>query len=163
MYTLLNMSAFKDRIAEAANEKGLTKAALAKLLDMSRSNMTHWFGGRATDPKGDAVTRAAEILGVNALWLSAGKGPKHPTGKDGKPVKPIKVKPDSDAGAVIRMYDTMPPHIQDMARRQMRDLVEAFAPKSDANPFSKVKDEKKAAKKKSASKSTSRKRRTGNA
>lgn len=159
MITLLNMPAFKDRIDEAARDKGLTKSALAKLLDMSRSNMTHWFSGRAKDPKGDAVTRAAEILGVNALWLSAGKGPKHPTDKEGKVVKPIKIKPDSDVGSLVRMYDTMPPNIQQMARRQFRDLVEAFAPPSDANPYGQ-------GKKKSATTKTAKaggKRRTGNA
>lgn len=137
MYTLLNMTTFQERIDEAARDKGLTRSALAKLLDMTRSNMTHWFGGRAVNPKADAVARAAEILGVNSLWLSSGKGPKHPTDKEGKAVKPMKVKPDSDAGAILRMYDAMPDHIRPMARRQWRDLIEAYGPKSDANPFGK--------------------------
>jgi transcriptional regulator with XRE-family HTH domain len=131
------MTTFRERIDEAARDKGLTRSALAKLLDMSRSNMTHWFGGRATNPKADAVARAADILGVNPLWLSSGKGPKHPIDREGKTVKPMKVKPDSDAGAILRMYDSMPAHIQPLARRQWRDLLEAYAPKSDANPFGK--------------------------
>ncbi len=145
LYTLLNMTTFQERIEEAASDKGLTRSALAKLLDMTRSNMTHWFGGRAVNPKADAVARAASILGVNPLWLSSGKGPKHPTDEKGKPVKPIKVKPDTDAGAILRMYDSMPEHIRPIARRQWRDLLEAYGPKGDDNPFGK--GQKRAAKK----------------
>jgi transcriptional regulator with XRE-family HTH domain len=148
MYTLLNMTTFQERIDEAARDRGLTKAALAKMLDMTRSNMTHWFGGRAVNPKADAVARAADILGVNALWLSSGKGPKHPTDREGKAVKPMKIQPDSDAGAILRMYHSMPEHIRPMARRQWRDLIEAYGEPSEANPFGKgKKSAKKSAKK----------------
>lgn len=136
--TLLNMAAFKDRLEVAAREKGVSRSQLAKEVGMTRSNMTHWFGGRAKDPGGDALTRAAEFLGVNALWLSTGKGPKRPANGE-QAVKPLKVKPDSDHARILMMYDTMPEHLQAIARRQWRDLIEAAAPPSDGNPFGKGK------------------------
>lgn len=79
MFTILNMGAFIDRLKEAITAKNLTerqaRSAFSKL-GMTRSNLTHWFTGRATNPRIETVVPVADFLGVSAVWLATGVGQK---------------------------------------------------------------------------------------
>lgn len=141
MFTLLNMSTLKERIEEAAKDKGVSlqqaRADLIKLLGMSRSNMTHWFGGRAKEPKGAAAVKAADYFGVNVLWFAQGEGLKRHNGKEQK--VPAKPPLSPEAIEVAQSYDVMDSHVQEVVRRHMRDMNEALGSPSPTNPFGKGK------------------------
>lgn len=138
MFTLLNMGSFKDRLVEAVADAKMTtaeaRAALAKL-GMTRSNLTHWFGGRAINPSAAQLAPAAQLLGVNAVWLARGEGLKRPTKGDNKNMKLMQLS--QDAVDVALAYDAMEPHVQELIRRHMRDVNEALGSPSAGNPFGK--------------------------
>jgi transcriptional regulator with XRE-family HTH domain len=141
VFTLLNMGTFKDRLAEAVADAKMTtaeaRAALAKL-GMTRSNLTHWFGGRAKEPKGPALTTAAELLGVNAVWLAKGEGEKRPT-KENKKMSVKLMQLSQEAVDFAIMYDAMDPDVRELVRRHARDINEALGKPSVTNPFGKGK------------------------
>lgn len=144
--TLLNMSTFRERITEAAREKGVSQSALAKHLGMSRGNMSHWFGGRAIDPGAAAVSAAADFLGVSALWLSDEKGPKRPGQTGAKKVDKLTAE-ETDLEGLAAIYKAMPPEVQKLWRRQGRDLLEALGSPSKENPYGKSLGQKRPKKK----------------
>ncbi len=142
LFTLLSvMGTFKNRLDEAVADNKLTtaqaRAALAKL-GMTRSNLTHWFGGRAKEPKGPALATAADFLNVNAVWLAKGTGPKRP-GKEAKKVPAKLLQLSQDAVELAAAYDSMEPHVQAMIRRHMADVNEALGSPGPGNPFGKGK------------------------
>lgn len=156
LFTLLSMGTFKDRLAEAVADKKLTtseaRAALAKL-GMTRSNLTHWFGGRATNPSAALLASAAEFLGVNAVWLASGIGEKRPT-KGNKKMSAKLLQLSQEAVELAAAYDSMEPHVQAMIRRHMADVNEALGSPGPQNPFGK-------GKRRATKKPTSTKRKPG--
>lgn len=140
VFSILNMSTFKERLDEAVADAKLGKAEvrreLQKRLKMTRSNLSHWFSGRAKEPKGAAIAGAADYLGVSALWLAKGEGPKRTDGKEGSN-KLNRPRLSEDAMEVAAMYDTMDRHVRELVRKHMRDVNEALGAPSAANPFGK--------------------------
>lgn len=67
-----DMETFGDRLAKARGEAGLTQTQLAKKVGVSQTTVSDIERGRNAG-SGDAA-RFAETLGVNALWLSEGRG-----------------------------------------------------------------------------------------
>lgn len=157
MITLLNMSTFNDRLKEVVAEKGITeKEARAELKrrGMSRSNLSHWFGGRTVEPTVATAAPAADFFGVDVLWFVKGEGSKRPN-KEQKnvPIKLLQLSEEAVEFAV--MYESMEPHVRDLVRKHARDVNEALGSASTTNPFGKgkrpaAKVNKKAAKKKQA-------------
>jgi hypothetical protein len=141
MFTILNMSTFKDRLEEAARDKGVSipqaRADLKKLLGGTRSNQTHWWTGRAKEPKGGAAAIAADYFNVNALWLAKGVGDK--ASRRVKEGKKLAAKFDNlDEGeieTVLSMYFEMAPEARAVGRRQWSDLLELTGKPSRKNPF----------------------------
>ena len=69
-------SELKDRIAEALAESGKSKAELARYCQVAPASVTAWFNGKTKSLDAVSAIKAAMFLGVNALWLTTGKGEK---------------------------------------------------------------------------------------
>lgn len=76
-HTIVCMNTLASRLKEARKEKKLSQEALAKMLGADHGSfISNVESGR--NKSFSKIVQAAEILGVNALWLAEGKGPKHP-------------------------------------------------------------------------------------
>lgn len=64
----------QSRFAEALEESKLTQKQLAKLVGCGQSTIAALK--KREGASSTFIPRIAEVLGVNALWLSDGKGPK---------------------------------------------------------------------------------------
>ena len=76
------------RIQHRRKEMGLTQAELAEEIEKrtntrsSKNQISMWETQRAPGPQ-DATLRAiASILGVSAVWLATGEGPREPTAEE---------------------------------------------------------------------------------
>lgn len=70
------MSTFGERLREARKEKGLSQGALAKIVGVKQPTIAEL----ESEGKGSSKSYLfAKALGVNALWLTEGKGNKHET------------------------------------------------------------------------------------
>jgi transcriptional regulator with XRE-family HTH domain len=76
------------RIQQRRKEMGLTQAELAEEIEKrtntrsSKNQISMWETQRAPGPQ-DATLRAiASILGVSAVWLATGEGPREPTAEE---------------------------------------------------------------------------------
>lgn len=120
------------------DEKGCSQAELARATGQSRANISHWVNGRSSKPTAAKVTRVADYLGLNALWLSEERGPKRPAAKEeGAKVQDEDL--DEDFEAFRNMYQDMPKNLRPLWRRQGRDLMEAAGPPGKGNPYGKGK------------------------
>lgn len=72
--TIPGMKDLADRLIEARTEKGLTQGELAKEAGVSQSTIGNLESGLRSTARKLAVI--AHVLGVNALWLETGNGPK---------------------------------------------------------------------------------------
>lgn len=64
------------RIKEARKEKGLSQQALAKAVGMQQPTLSALESGKTQSTS--LIASFASKLGVNALWLETGLGPKYP-------------------------------------------------------------------------------------
>lgn len=74
--TIVSMDTLAKRLKQARKESGMSQDELASKCGMTRGGIGHLETGRR-----DGTTNIAQIayaLGVNALWLIDGKGPKYP-------------------------------------------------------------------------------------
>lgn len=72
------MSLLKDRLKEARTEANLTQQALGKRVGVPQSTIGALeTGGHKTARN---ISEIAAVLGVEALWLSSGKGSKRTDG-----------------------------------------------------------------------------------
>jgi len=69
------MSLFKDRLKEARKEAKLTQKALGEKVGVPQSTIAALETGEHKTARN--VAHLAAVLGVEALWLESGKGPKH--------------------------------------------------------------------------------------
>lgn len=72
------MASIGDRIKQRRKELGLKQGDLAKRVGFSQATLS----GLENNPTAQTreVAKLAAVLGVDALWLSTGKGEKIPTG-----------------------------------------------------------------------------------
>ncbi len=70
------METFTQRITHALSKTtGIRQADLARACNISTASVNNWFSGQTHSLKGGNLIKVAEVLNVNALWLSTGKGP----------------------------------------------------------------------------------------
>ena len=62
------ISTFKDRLTEAMEIRGMKSIDLAKSAKLSESTVSQYRSGYA-EPKKDKLTRIANALDVNPVWL----------------------------------------------------------------------------------------------
>ena len=74
--TIVSMDTLASRLKAARNEAGLSQDELAVKAGMTRGGIGHLETGRRDGST--HLPKIADALGVNALWLAEGKGPKEP-------------------------------------------------------------------------------------
>ena len=62
------MQEFRERLAAAMREKGIRASRLASETGLSPARISQYLHG-VYQPKGDAILRLAEALGVSSMWL----------------------------------------------------------------------------------------------
>lgn len=67
------MSQFSERLSSAIDASGLTKAEIARDMDIHPPALSRWLAD--TVPSSKHLTRLCRILNVNAQWLLTGAGP----------------------------------------------------------------------------------------
>ena len=82
----INMS-IGTRIKEARSEKGLSQKALADAVGMRQPTLSALESGKTQGTS--LIATFAAKLGVNALWLETGKGPKYPDTSNIEPAPDI--------------------------------------------------------------------------
>lgn len=70
------METFGSRVREARKNMKMSQATLASAVGMSQGNLSDIENGHV--PTSTYTPALAAVLGVNALWLADGRGPKHP-------------------------------------------------------------------------------------
>lgn len=65
-----------ERIAEAINECGLSRAELAEKLGVTNATLTQWSKGDTKNLKLENLYNLADATGYSARWLAIGEGPK---------------------------------------------------------------------------------------
>jgi SOS-response transcriptional repressor LexA len=68
--------ALSDRIAEALESSGLTKAELARATGTTGASVTHWLSGKTQHLKAETAMLMEQATGHSAKWLISGTGPK---------------------------------------------------------------------------------------
>lgn len=68
-----------ERLQICLDEAGKRPADLARACKVQPSSASEWLTGASKTMRGLNLLRAAEFLGVNALWLATGEGARRPT------------------------------------------------------------------------------------
>lgn len=89
----------------------MSQGALAKLAGCGQSTIASIERGR--NQGSTILPRVAEILGVNALWLAEGRGPKQPDSLPPQPAEPSTVSADR----------TRPPTLADLLERLRAEIA----------------------------------------
>lgn len=129
MFTVLDVGTFRDRLMECVREKGVqqkeARAELMRVTGLGRANMTHWFNGRAKEPTGPAVIKAALYFGVEPLWLAREEGPKRAkatkseAAHNGEEKRLLR-----EAAALAVEWGDLSPSNRQKVRRQVQALAE---------------------------------------
>jgi transcriptional regulator with XRE-family HTH domain len=77
-FTIESMSAesFAERLEEAMRERGITAAALATAIGVSRASISLLLSKDSKSMRPEHLFAAADFLGVEPRWLAIGEGPK---------------------------------------------------------------------------------------
>lgn len=78
------MVEYKDRLAEAMRDAGMSKQQLADALRISYQAVKKVLDGASKSLSAANNEAAADALKVNSLWLATGKGPKRIGGDAGQ-------------------------------------------------------------------------------
>lgn len=66
-----------QRLAEASQKTGMTQAAFAKQLKVTRSAVHQWESGATKYVRPEHLFAVADATGFSARWLATGKGPRN--------------------------------------------------------------------------------------
>lgn len=72
------MGTLAERVAEAINDAGCSITELAIAAGVKSPSVSDWLNGKTRTLKSAPALRAAKFLKVEVLWLTEGKGQKHP-------------------------------------------------------------------------------------
>jgi transcriptional regulator with XRE-family HTH domain len=83
-FTIEHMSSenFAERLAEVMQERGITAAALAAALGLTRQSISLLLSRDSKAMRPENLFAAADFLGVEPRWLAIGEGPKYPPTSD---------------------------------------------------------------------------------
>jgi transcriptional regulator with XRE-family HTH domain len=73
-FSLLNMSLLSERIKEAMGHCGIKGAELAAACGVTAGSISQWRSGLIKNLDAVSCIRAAQAMGVSALWLADGTG-----------------------------------------------------------------------------------------
>ncbi|MCF5089608.1 helix-turn-helix domain-containing protein [Stenotrophomonas sp. PA-6-5C] len=63
-----------SRLRTALARSGISQLELAKTVGVSAPSVSGWLSGKSQSIRGDALVKAARVLGVPAMWLATGEG-----------------------------------------------------------------------------------------
>lgn len=72
-FNLLNMT-LAERLEYALRAAGMSRADLARCVDLSRGAITHWLDGSTKELSSSNLVKAARCLNVDPNWLAEGTG-----------------------------------------------------------------------------------------
>jgi len=72
----MDSMAFAERLKVARKASGMTQEQLARAVGITASAVSHLESGSSKSLSMDHIFACADALGVNAKWLSTGKGPR---------------------------------------------------------------------------------------
>lgn len=78
MYQDIDMKTLRERLISEREAQGLTQDQLAHKAVCKQSNIGSLESGQQKSSK--HIPAIADALGINALWLAEGRGPKYPDG-----------------------------------------------------------------------------------
>lgn len=68
------MSTLKDRVLAAMAHSGKTPTDIARACKIKLPSISGWTSGKTQSLKAHTAIAAAQLMGVNATWLSTGRG-----------------------------------------------------------------------------------------
>ena len=72
------MNTLASRLNQAFDRDIHTQAQLARAARVKPPSVSAWMNGDTKELMAEPLLRAAEYLGVNAMWLATGEGPMRP-------------------------------------------------------------------------------------
>jgi transcriptional regulator with XRE-family HTH domain len=68
--------ALRDRIKEAIEGSGKSRADIARACGVTNAAVTHWLDGETKSLKAEKALALEQATGYRALWIANGKGPR---------------------------------------------------------------------------------------
>lgn len=133
--TMVEPTAYKDRIALALSLSGETKLSLQKHLEISYQAMEKVLDGRTRSFKATNNAEAARFMKVDAHWLATGQGePNHGRSPDnaGMPFSDLNVFETQ----LVTFFRQLSPTVQHEILVTLNDMVPKAAA-SPADPYAK--------------------------
>jgi transcriptional regulator with XRE-family HTH domain len=90
-----------ERIAHARASAGLTQAALARAVGVSKGAVSQWEKGAVKDLRMPNLFAIEDATGFNARWSALGEGRERPTAK--QPVKVEEISNQLDRKSIIKL------------------------------------------------------------
>lgn len=121
---------FAERLKEALELRGMTKADLSRLTGISKSSLTHYERGD-WEGKQDAVYKIAKALRVREAWLMGFEVTENvPPNNERQPS--VSEELSEDEITLIQAYRALPVH----ERQHVLSLLRLAAKPSQSNPAS---------------------------
>ncbi len=113
---------FAERLKEALELRGMTKADLSRLTGISKSSLTHYERGD-WEGKQDAVYKIAKALHVREAWLMGFEVTENvPPNNEKQP--PAAGELSDIAMQIAKMVDRLPPESRQLLLVQVRALAQ---------------------------------------
>jgi transcriptional regulator with XRE-family HTH domain len=119
--------ALHDRIKEAVEKSGKTRAEIARLCGVTNAAVTQWLDGTTKSLKAEKALALERATGYRANWLSSGKGPKL-LADPAEPYWPFTKVPIE---RFLRLTDDDKGYVQ---RRLLQAIQECEIPVNDGQP-----------------------------
>lgn len=70
------MAEWWDRANDIIDARRWSRADVARRISVPEDRLYKWLQGEVAQPRGDAISKLAVVLGVHEYWLRTGKGPR---------------------------------------------------------------------------------------
>ena len=120
------MTTLASRVSEAMAERGCSLTELANAAGAKPPSVSDWLNGKTQTLKLSTALNAARFLGVEALWLAEGKGPRRRSdsplqmvtpGDDRMPIRRVRFRLSAGVSGYEIEYDNGESEPIFMARR----------------------------------------------
>lgn len=102
----------RDRIAEAIQGSGKSKADIARDCKVTNAAVTHWLSGDTLNLKADKALALEEATGYRAQWILSGRGTK----KAAEPYWPFAVS--------MARFEALPDKQRGYVEAKLEDAIE---------------------------------------
>lgn len=72
------MRTLSERLAYALENADMKQIELARAIHVNRTSVNDWLSGKTKNIRGDTLLKIANVLNVDPLWLSTGRGKVEP-------------------------------------------------------------------------------------